>query len=202
MSFIVPSDPKCRIQCLNICSVYVTVHPICNWGGIKIDNKTKDLTWVYSPLYFGIPEEDCEEEYFGILEEDSEDEYFHIPKGDREAEMTWFSQWNFGNQLEGGDEIVVSVLLEDWFEVKECGIKIVYEEEDNGVVSDDNYDKTYFHWNEVVGGELSRLQLRTGTYFLCRRLYDNHFRLYLMERNLNLFGDIASLEGMFVSTFI
>ncbi|KAM7473696.1 hypothetical protein LguiB_020939 [Lonicera macranthoides] len=111
--------------------------------------------------------------------------------------MTWFSQWNFGNQLEGGDEIVVSVLLEDWLEVKECAINIVYEkdEEDNGVVTDDNNDKPYFHWNEVVGGDLSRFQLRTGTYFLRRLLYRDYYGLREMERDLNLFGDIASLEG-------
>ncbi|KAM7473691.1 hypothetical protein LguiB_020934 [Lonicera macranthoides] len=106
-------------------------------------------------------------------------------------------QWNFENQLEGGDEIVVSVLLEDWLEVKECAINIVYEkdEEDNGVVTDDNNDKPYFHWNEVVGGDLSRFQLRTGTYFLRRLLYRDYYGLREMERDLNLFGDIASLEG-------
>ena len=50
--------------------------------------------------------------------------------------------------------------LGDALEVNEYGIKIVYEE-DNGVVSDDN-NKTYFHWNEVVGRDLSKLQLSTG----------------------------------------
>ena len=171
MSFTVPSVPKFRIQCLNICTVYVADHGDSSWGGIKINNKTKDLTWVYIPTYFG------------------------IPKKDREEEMTWFSQWNFRNQLEGGDEIVISVNLVVYFEVKECGINIVYEEEDNGVVTDENNDKTYFHWNEVVGGDLSRLQLRTGTYFLCRLLSEMFHRSYYMELNLDLFGDIASLEG-------
>ncbi|KAM7473695.1 hypothetical protein LguiB_020938 [Lonicera macranthoides] len=69
MSFTVPSRPKSMIKCFNICSVYLEGfrgYHNC-WGGIKINNKTKDLTWVYIPMniptYFGIPEEDIEEEY-------------------------------------------------------------------------------------------------------------------------------------------
>ncbi|KAM7469351.1 hypothetical protein LguiA_007534 [Lonicera macranthoides] len=172
ISLIVPLLPNFRIQCLNICAVYgETDSPsLYLQFAIKINNKTKDLTWVYSPIYVGEPEED--------------------------KDMTWLSQWNFGNQLEGGDEIVVSIFV-CGFEVKECGINIVYEEEeDNGVVSDDNNDKTYFHWNEVIGGDLSLLQLRRGTYFLCRRLQQSYYRLELIEQDLNFFGDKASLEGM------
>ncbi|KAM7474473.1 hypothetical protein LguiB_021716 [Lonicera macranthoides] len=93
--------------------------------------------------------------------------YYGCPEEDED--MTWLSQWDFGNQLEGGDEIVVSVFLSEMFEVKECGIKIMYKEEDNGVVSDDNYNKS-FHWNEVVGRDLLRLELSTRVYFLCRKL--------------------------------
>ncbi|KAM7470217.1 hypothetical protein LguiA_008400 [Lonicera macranthoides] len=146
MPFTVPSVPKCRVQYLSICSVYafsgsgIAHYPFA----IKINNRTKDLTWVYCPMYYGCPEED--------------------------EDMTWLSQWDFGNQLEGGDEIVVSVFLSEMFEVKECGIKIVYKEEDNEVVSVENNSKTYFHWNEVVDRDLSRLQLSSRVYFLCRKL--------------------------------
>ncbi|KAM7474469.1 hypothetical protein LguiB_021712 [Lonicera macranthoides] len=140
MPFTVPSVPKCRVQYLSICSVYafsgsgIAHYPFA----IKINNRTKDLTWVYCPMYYGCPEED--------------------------EDMTWLSQWDFGNQLEGGDEIVVSVFLSEMFEVKECGIKIVYKEEDNEVVSVENNSKTYFHWNEVVDRDLSRLQLSSRAY--------------------------------------
>ncbi|KAM7473675.1 hypothetical protein LguiB_020918 [Lonicera macranthoides] len=204
MSFTVPKHPKSRIQCLNICSVYVAGFASYCWGGIKINNKTKDLTWVYIPMYFGIQEKDREEcfriikEYRKVKENEyKKQEMKWFSQGNFKKEMTWFSQWNFGNQLESGDEIVISVLLEDWLEVKECAINIVYEEEeDNGVVTYDNNDKPYFHWNEVVGGDLSRFQLRTGMYFLRRRLYEDEIKLKGMEEDLNLFGDIASLEDM------
>ncbi|KAM7474476.1 hypothetical protein LguiB_021719 [Lonicera macranthoides] len=145
MPFTVSLVPKFRVQHLIICSVYVfsgrgvTRYPFA----IKINNRTKDLSWVYCPMYYGCPGED--------------------------EEMTWLSQWNFRNKVEGGDKIVVSVFLSEMFEVKECGIKIVYKEEGDGVVSDDNYNKT-FHWNEVVGRDLSRLELSTRAYFLCRKL--------------------------------
>ncbi|KAM7470215.1 hypothetical protein LguiA_008398 [Lonicera macranthoides] len=123
LPFTVSSVPKFRVKYLSICSVYafsgrgVTHDPFA----IKINNRTKDLTWVYCPMCYACPKED--------------------------EEMTWLSQWNFGNQLEGGDEIVVSVFLSEMFEVKECGIKIAYKDVDNEVVSNENNNNTYFDWN-------------------------------------------------------
>ncbi|KAM7473676.1 hypothetical protein LguiB_020919 [Lonicera macranthoides] len=177
MSFTVSSVPKCRIQCLNIRSVYAWSGRGCTYFpfAIKIINKTKDLTWVYCPRYYAIPEY---------------------------KDMTWLSQWNFGNQLEGGDKIVVSILMGDMLKVKECGIKIVYEEEDNRVVTDDKNNKLYFHWNEVVGGDLSRLQLSKGTYFLCRQLYKGNFTDMHINSYRNALGDMADFEGVFVLTFM
>ncbi|KAM7473686.1 hypothetical protein LguiB_020929 [Lonicera macranthoides] len=74
------------------------------------------------------------------------------------------------NGQEGGDEIDVLFIMGDAFEVKECGINIMYEEEDTGVVSDGN-NNTSFHSNEVVGRDLSWLHLSTETYFLSRKLH-------------------------------
>ncbi|KAM7473701.1 hypothetical protein LguiB_020944 [Lonicera macranthoides] len=97
MSFIVSSVSKFRIQCLNICYVYAVTDRLSSYYpfGIKINNKTKDLMWVYCPRYYGIPDSD--------------------------KDMTWLSQWNFGNQLEGGDKIDVLFIMVDAFKVKECG---------------------------------------------------------------------------------
>ncbi|KAM7474497.1 hypothetical protein LguiB_021740 [Lonicera macranthoides] len=151
ISLIVPLLPNFRIQCFNIFSVYARIdfskwyYPI----GIKINNKTNDLTWMYSPIVLGFPE--------------------------RNDDMTWLSQWNFGNQLESGDEIVVSISVGDVFEVKECGIKIIYEE-DNGVVSDDN-NKTYFLWKKVCAGDLSELRLFGGTYLVFHHLYRDVYEM-------------------------
>ncbi|KAM7470195.1 hypothetical protein LguiA_008378 [Lonicera macranthoides] len=86
ISFTVPSLPNLRIRCLNVFCVYYSPigrleQPILF---AKIYNRTKDLTWIYSPLCVGFPYED-----YG---------------------MAWLSQWNFGNdQLEGGDEVTVSI---------------------------------------------------------------------------------------------
>lgn len=94
ISFIVSSLPNLRIRCLNVCSLYhrdlegELDHPLLT----KINNKTKDLTWIYSPLCWGCPIED--------------------------EDLAWLSQWNFGNQLEGGDEVTVSIFMGDLFKVK------------------------------------------------------------------------------------
>ncbi|KAM7474450.1 hypothetical protein LguiB_021693 [Lonicera macranthoides] len=76
----------------------------------------------------------------------------------------------------------------------ECGIKIVCEEDDNGVVLDDNNYKTYFHWNEVVCGDLSSLQLCTRTYFLRSLLYQDGYRLEGMERDAKIEGALWYLS--------
>ncbi|CAL5378192.1 unnamed protein product [Camellia sinensis] len=69
-----------------------------------ITNKTKGIKWTYSPTFYGIPEGN--------------------------EDMLWLSHWNFGNQLEGGDEVNVSVFMAKSFLPKECGINLVYEEEE------------------------------------------------------------------------
>ncbi|KAM7473688.1 hypothetical protein LguiB_020931 [Lonicera macranthoides] len=77
------------------------------WIYVKIENKTKDLTWIYCPTYFPY------------------DEY-----------MRWLSRWRFGNQLEAGDDITFTFDGKNIYLVKESGFKIVYhsdeEEEQNG----------------------------------------------------------------------
>ena len=61
---------------------------------------------------------------------------YGIPEGDEY--MTWLSHWKFGSHEAGpGDEINVSVFNYDHdnaFEVKEMGIHLVYEEEEQAGV--------------------------------------------------------------------
>ncbi|KAM7469872.1 hypothetical protein LguiA_008055 [Lonicera macranthoides] len=173
VSFIVPPLPHCRNHFI-VYSVYAytayvrgsTHYP----SFIKIDNKTKGLTWVYSPTYFGYP--------------------------DRHNDMTWLSKWNFGNQLEGGDEIIVSVTVGGHLIVKECGFKIVYDEqEEKGIVKDDNWNKTrYFQCNKVIGEDLSDLKLSTGAFFLSHRLYKATYDAWHMDMYRKAFQDIVDFE--------
>ncbi|GFS31636.1 hypothetical protein Acr_00g0018420 [Actinidia rufa] len=66
-------------------------------------NTTKSLVWSHHPPFYGIPEAD--------------------------ENMIWLSYWKFENQLEGGDELNVSVVGREGFQVKEVGVRIVYKEE-------------------------------------------------------------------------
>ena len=121
--FTVPLLPTHIIQCLNVCCTYgiTRKHEASPWGwglhtngrshgmSVKIENKTKDLTWIYCPKYLRY-----------VCNEDNE----------------WLSRWRFGNQLEAGDEITITFDCNyNFCEVKECGFKIVYhrdQEEENG----------------------------------------------------------------------
>ncbi|KAA8536643.1 hypothetical protein F0562_029121 [Nyssa sinensis] len=50
--------------------------------------------------------------------------------------MIWLSHWRFQNQLEAGDELNVLLLTMDRIQVKEVGIHLVYEEqEEKGTLS-------------------------------------------------------------------
>ncbi|KAA8536645.1 hypothetical protein F0562_029123 [Nyssa sinensis] len=44
--------------------------------------------------------------------------------------MIWLSHWRFQNQLEAGDELNVLLLAMDGIQVKEVGIHLVYEEQE------------------------------------------------------------------------
>ncbi|KAM7470220.1 hypothetical protein LguiA_008403 [Lonicera macranthoides] len=169
ISFSVTSLPNLRIRCLNVFSVYY--YSRRNFPDTrlltKIYNRTKGLTWIYCPLCVGFPYE---------------------ANG-----MTWLSQWNFGNdQLEGGDEITVSI--HTGFEVKECGINVVYEEQvENDEEDTDNHDNRYFFANEVIGGDLSNFQLSSGAYFLSRRIIHRP-EICHVNAILEAFKDVADIK--------
>ncbi|PRQ57441.1 hypothetical protein RchiOBHm_Chr1g0348361 [Rosa chinensis] len=115
---------------------------------IQVCNNSKGLKWIYGPTCYGIPSD--------------------------KKDVIWLSHWKFGvQQLEGGDEVAISVFTRPGIEVKEWGIQIVHEEEDSmssqhNTSRDPCYDPE--HDNEVIGnigGELSDLyEVMPGIYFL------------------------------------
>ncbi|XP_059653600.1 disease resistance protein RPV1-like isoform X2 [Cornus florida] len=154
ISFNVPSLSSMKIQGLNICLVYASYSKYEYGNGysyhIKVLNKTKGLMWVYSPMVIGIP--------------------------GAEEEMTWLSHWKFGNQLEAGDELSVSVV--GWscpFWMKECGISFVYDKQEEKVLQSKSKEKeqliqqntTYPCYQDVNDGDLSSYQFgNQRAYFL------------------------------------
>lgn len=128
-----------------MCCVYTLDDSEKNWYGnifcnpsslwphplfTKIHNKSKDLKWIYVPSCFGILEVD--------------------------EDLIWLSHWKlFGSQLEGGDAVSVSIVMEGGgggFEVKECGINLVYYKQLQG-------NNTCPYSPYVVGGDLSEYLL-------------------------------------------
>ncbi|KAM7473240.1 hypothetical protein LguiB_020483 [Lonicera macranthoides] len=72
--------------------------------------------------------------------------------------MEWLSKWRFGNQMEAGDEIIVTFDCMDKYEIKDCGFNIVYrdQEDDNGTTTIENSHHDF-----------PTFQLSSGAYFLC-----------------------------------
>ncbi|KAM7462851.1 hypothetical protein LguiA_030972 [Lonicera macranthoides] len=140
----VPSLPNAKIIGLNICTIYAhgkggPKNPRNeSWDEcyIRISNDTKNLKWVYSPTFLGVPDDEAQD-------------------------MTWLCHWKFGNQLEGGDEVNISVFLRNVMQLKELGVHVVYETEE-----------AHCFQNDAGGADLSAYEVRTGSYFLCHYEYD------------------------------
>ncbi|KAL3515782.1 hypothetical protein ACH5RR_022684 [Cinchona calisaya] len=184
ISFTVPSLPNLKIRGLNICSVYSHLDNEDYWCGnifcdekallphplfTKISNKSKCLEWIYGPSCFGIPED---AEY-----------------------MIWLSHWKFGNHLEAGDEVCVSIIADSGFQVKECGFNIVFEQEENIARPSDlcstDMDLSAFH------------EVNEGVFFMCdpalSAVYDSSSAAW----SEYLFGDSdESLGKILVSFFL
>ncbi|KAA8536638.1 hypothetical protein F0562_029116 [Nyssa sinensis] len=62
--------------------------------------------------------------------------------------MMWLSNWKIGNQLEGGDEVNVSVFLWAVMQLKEIGVHVVYEQEEKG-----SQYNTYLSCQNVIDDE-------------------------------------------------
>ncbi|CAH1449178.1 unnamed protein product [Lactuca virosa] len=77
----------------------------------------------------------------------------------------WLSYWPIGNTLDIGDIVNVSIVVMSGLEVQECGVSLVYADEN---VTKETL-KNNMDWEEILGGDLFGFQLSTGAYYLCRR---------------------------------
>ncbi|XP_008232435.1 PREDICTED: uncharacterized protein LOC103331580 [Prunus mume] len=130
ISFTVTLPDKHRIQALVVFSVYASsgsdfpCHRLTgfqDFGGhmmTRVRNKSKGLKWYYNPSHYGIPGEG--------------------------EDMIWLSHWKFqDDHLEGGDRVGVSVVTQPCFRVKELGIQIVQEQEENHNTMISTQNKTF-----------------------------------------------------------
>ncbi|PSS21674.1 TMV resistance protein like [Actinidia chinensis var. chinensis] len=109
--------------------------------------------------------------------------------------MIWSSDWKIVGQLmEGCDEVNVSVNAGPIFQVKEFGICIVCEEQENQCT--EQVDVDTFHQKNAI--DLSAYEMMTGEYFLCHdsdimrdRLYSN-----ALEKGVSNW-DFVGTSGMY-----
>ncbi|KAK6805222.1 hypothetical protein RDI58_003007 [Solanum bulbocastanum] len=145
IDFTVPPLPNAKIQGLNICVAYAECLEECfsERHFIKVSNKTKGIKWIYGPTIFGI-----------------------AGPGNP---MLWFSNWKFGNQLERGDQVVVSLSMSCL--VKEFGVYLVCseqseEEEETLFKNAEGCGCLSYPLQHAIGGDLSPYELSSGVYHL------------------------------------
>ncbi|CAL2240958.1 unnamed protein product [Prunus armeniaca] len=130
ISFTVTLPDKHRIQALVVFAVYASSgsdFPRKRSTGFlgvsgdmmtRVRNKSKGLKWYCGPTHYGIPGEG--------------------------EDMIWLSHWKFqDDHLEGGDRVGVSVVTQPCFRVKELGIQIVQEQEENHNTMISTQNKTF-----------------------------------------------------------
>ncbi|KAL7618780.1 hypothetical protein Lser_V15G02541 [Lactuca serriola] len=148
ISFTIPSYPN-KITGLNFCSIHILASPDerlpfpCDHFPltpmITVNNITKNHMWIY---------------------ERHKDRFSE----GREC-YTLLSHWMFGmNEMEGGDHVTITVTLPCNEIVKECGVRVVYD--DGNMDEEEDALGYYKSWNHIIGGYLSPFQLTTGEYIL------------------------------------
>ncbi|KAJ9550868.1 hypothetical protein OSB04_014913 [Centaurea solstitialis] len=146
--FYVPSCPKNRrLKGLNVSFKYTLWGNDWAWFAKIHTNNGVDL--MYNPKVFGKP-------------------------GYGEVGI-WLSYWPIGSTLHIGDTVNVSIAVLGGLEVHECGVTLVYTDDE---VAEETLENN-MGWEEVLGGDLSGFQLSTGAYYLCRR---DFFELMEVER--------------------
>ncbi|KAL3843626.1 hypothetical protein ACJIZ3_001029 [Penstemon smallii] len=131
----VPPLPKLKRQGLDICVVYMHNKKPCEKHYIIISNVTKRITWIYSPIVF-------------------------VQSGSYET-ILWLSRWTFGDQLERGDEVTIS--LDMSCDVKEFGVSHY---NDEVVDEEDGQVQGHPSSRHVIGMDISEYRLSTDVYFL------------------------------------
>ncbi|KAL6289853.1 hypothetical protein ACE6H2_007363 [Prunus campanulata] len=127
ISFTVPLLDNHRIQGLKVFVVYTKLYASYSFGDspgpiiTRVKNKSKGLKWIYSPRCCGIPGEG--------------------------EDMMWLSIWKLEEEvhLDGSDEVVVSVIMQPWLQVKEFGIQLVQHlQEENTNMMTVSTDSSYY----------------------------------------------------------
>ncbi|XP_034203694.1 disease resistance protein RUN1-like [Prunus dulcis] len=137
ISFTVPLLDNHRTRGLIVFVVYMNAGydspPIIHHNYLSqiiVKNKSNGLRGRYCPSRYGIPGEG--------------------------EDMIWLSHWNLeDDQLQGGDEVVVSVIMKSGLLVKELGIQLVQvQEEENHNMMSISTDSSYHHqtwYNKRLG---------------------------------------------------
>ncbi|XP_048442434.1 disease resistance protein RPV1-like [Pyrus x bretschneideri] len=136
-----------RIRGLNIFATYANegnyndLSPIYQPILTKVSNKSKGLKWIYRPDFYGIPGEG--------------------------EDMIWLSHWKMENEtiLQCGDQVVVSVVADELI-IKEFGVELVQEHQNNIMISTQHNTKSDPNYPCVIGGDLSMWEHIPGIYFL------------------------------------
>ncbi|CAL5401833.1 unnamed protein product [Camellia sinensis] len=91
------------------------------------NNKTKGLKWTYWPTFTGI--------------------------SDQGKDMIWLNEWKIADQLmDGGDEVTISVNMEEQYQLKEFGIRIVYDEQEEKVTEQNAIDLSAYEMSAGRAG--------------------------------------------------
>ncbi|KAI3496024.1 hypothetical protein L1887_38374 [Cichorium endivia] len=149
LSFVVPSCPENRrLKGLDVTFRY-TILGDNDWAWFCKISMTNGVDLMYNPKVFGKP--------------------------DSGKVGVWLSYWPIGNTLNTQDQVNVSIIVISGLEVHECGVSLVYA--DDEITTEPLLNN--MGWVEVVGGDLSGFQLSTGAYYLCRR---DFFELMEVDR--------------------
>ncbi|XP_058217972.1 disease resistance protein RPV1-like [Rhododendron vialii] len=148
-----------RIRCLSLCVVYAfscdydRLHPYDRlFLNNVITNTTKRLIWSHCPHVIGIPEAN--------------------------EDMIWLSYWKFENQVEGGDEMNISVFARKGFQVKEVGVRLLYDVEKVEKITQEipstseEVSEQIFRYGVAVPGNSSSYQENTQVYAVGRDIVD------------------------------
>ncbi|KAI5344944.1 hypothetical protein L3X38_012821 [Prunus dulcis] len=151
ISFVVPLLPNHRIGGLKVFAVYTKQANDSPWalpGPLitRVRNKSKGLKWIYAPSHCGIPAEG--------------------------EDMIWLSHWKLEEEvhLDGGDEVLVSVIMEPWLQVKEFGIQLLQplqEESHSNMTSAQHKTIDPYYAACATSGDSD--EYKPGVYLLSRR---------------------------------
>ncbi|BFG34203.1 hypothetical protein CerSpe_204780 [Prunus speciosa] len=176
ISFTVPCS-NLRIRGLNIFSVYTSydgdldpgyscdkISPIVT----KVHNKSTGMKWIYDPSLIGFPD----------LGED----------------MVFLSHWSLGNELKGGDQVIVSMFMRSSFRVNEWGIQLVHEQHQDQekmmIMIAQQDDNAVPSFPSVVFGRLPEFEMIPRTYFLSNGPLSRRTLTFGHWKESDLFDDI------------